>query len=316
MHTPSIREIDIERDASDLVALSREVTPTALVNVASFLHRMRTVPERSQAQAWVAEDNGHAIGRVDCFLSLFAPESRIAELRVTVRGDHRGRGIGSELYDVGLAHADAIGAEQLIAHFYENDAGVAFAAKRSFEQVRAETASAVDPRLVRDAPPASIDLRPLTTADPRLAYEVDMEATADMPATEPFEGMAYEEWEDHVLRHPLFVPEGSFVALVNGDAAAVSLIVSEPETGRASSMFTGTRRAYRGRGLARAVKLASFRWAAANGVTSMLTYNDATNAAMLAVNVRLGYEPLGRNVEWLKRRAGTAFSQEPRVPAT
>jgi GNAT superfamily N-acetyltransferase len=296
----SIREIDIERDASDLVALSREISPTALVNVASFLHRMRTVPERSQAQAWVAEDDGRVIGRVDCFLSLFAPESRIAELRVSVGGEHRGRGIGSKLYETGLAHADAIGAERLLATFHENDAGVAFAAKRGFEQVRAETQSVVDPRLVGDAPPADVDLRPLTSADPRLAYEVDMEATADMPSTEPFEGMSYEEWEDHVLRHPLFVPEGSFVALVDGDAAAVSLIICDPETGRASSMMTGTRRAYRGRGLARAVKLASFRWAAANGVTRMLTYNDATNAPMLAINTRLGYEPLGRNVEYLR----------------
>jgi len=66
------------------------------------------------------------------------------------------------------------------------------------------------------------------------------------------------------------------------------------------SMFTGTRRAYRGRGLALAVKLASINWAAANGITRLLTYNDATNAPMLAVNARLGYQPLGRRVEYLK----------------
>ena len=141
-----------------------------------------------------------------------------------------------------------------------------------------------------------------------------MEATADMPSTEPFDGMAYEEWEEHVLRHPLYVPEGSFVALVDGDAAAVSLIVSEPETRRASNMFTGTRRAYRGRGLALAVKLASFRWAAENGVTAMLTYNDATNAPMLAVNARLGYVPIGRRVEWLREPVETASSPAPPAP--
>jgi GNAT superfamily N-acetyltransferase len=311
----SIREIDIERDASDLVALTREVTPTAVINVASFIHRMHTVPERSRAQAWVAEDGGRVIGQVDCFLSLFAASSRMAGLRVSVRAEERGRGIGSELYEVGLAHAGAIGAEQLLAHFHENESGVAFAVRRGFEQVRAETESSVDPRLVAEAPPSGLELRPLTTADPRLAYEVDMEATADMPATEPFAGMPYAEWEDHVLRHPLFVPAGSFVAFVDGDVAAVSLIIADSETRRATSMFTGTRRAYRGRGLALAVKLASFRWAAANGITRMLTYNDASNAAMLAVNVRLGYEPIGRNVEYLKSVTETVSSSAQQAPA-
>ena len=140
----------------------------------------------------------------------------------------------------------------------------------------------------------------MTAVDPRLAYDVDMETTADMPSTEPFEGMAYEEWEEHVLRHPLFAPAGSFVALVDGEAAALSLLTADPESGRAMSWMTGTRRAYRGRGLALAVKLASIEWAAANGITRMLTFNDATNAPMLAVNRRLGYEPIGRRVEWLK----------------
>jgi RimJ/RimL family protein N-acetyltransferase len=65
-------------------------------------------------------------------------------------------------------------------------------------------------------------------------------------------------------------------------------------------MFTGTLRAYRGRGLARAAKLATTQWAAANGVRQIVTDNDETNAAMLAINRSLGYQPAGRKVDWLK----------------
>ena len=79
--------------------------------------------------------------------------------------------------------------------------------------------------------------------------------------------------------------------------------------------MTGTRRAYRGRGLALAVKLASIEWAAANGITRMLTFNDATNAPMLAVNRRLGYEPIGRRVELAQAAGGTASSPAPPAPA-
>jgi len=313
VHAPSIREIDLERDASDLVELTRQTSPTAVINVASLIHRLRTVPERSKAKAWVAEVDGRVVGRVDCFLSLFETESRIALVPVAVREEHRGRGIGSALYEIGLTHARSIGAEQLLVSFHENAAGVAFARSRGFEQVRAETESSLDPRRVQQLPPEGVDLRPLTAADPRDAYDVDMEATADMPSTEPFEGMAYEEWEGHVLRHPLFTAAGSFLAFVDGEAAALSLLTADAESGRAMNWMTGTRRAYRGRGLALAVKLASIHWAAANGITRMFTYNDATNAPMLAVNRRLGYEPLGRRVELLKE--GTASSQAQPAPA-
>ena len=102
MHAPSIREIDLERDASDLVELFREATPTAVMNVASLIHRLLTVPERLKAKAWVAEVDGRVVGRVDCFLSLFETESRIALVPVAVREEHRGRGIGSALYEIGL----------------------------------------------------------------------------------------------------------------------------------------------------------------------------------------------------------------------
>jgi GNAT superfamily N-acetyltransferase len=266
------------------------------MNVASLIHRLLTVPERLKAKAWVAE----VVGRVDCFLSLFETESRIALVPVAVREEHRGRGIGSALYEIGLTHARSIGAEQLLVSFHENAAGVAFARSRGFEQVRAETESSLDPRRVQGLPPEGVDLRPLTAADPRDAYNVDMEATADMPSIEPFDGMAYEEWEDHVLRHPLFTAAGSFLAFVDGEAAALSLLTAEAESGRAMNWMTGTRRAYRGRGLALAVKLASIHWAAANGITRLLTFNDATNASMLAVNRRLGYETMGRRVEYLR----------------
>ena len=67
-------------------------------------------------------------------------------------------------------------------------------------------------------------------------------------------------------------------------------------------MFTGTSRQHRGRGLARAVKLASTRWAAENGITQIVTTNDETNGSMLAVNRRLGYVPAGRRVEYLVER--------------
>jgi GNAT superfamily N-acetyltransferase len=294
----SIREIDIERDAVALTQLMLETQPTAVVNVASFVHRLRTVPERMRLRQWVAEVDGCVAGRADCSLTMFAEDSGIAQLLVAVRGDQRRHGIGSALYDIALEHAQLLDVDRLLANFHENEGGVAFAQARGFVLVRDETESELDPRTVDERPIG--DIRSISSIDPRLAYVIDVEATHDVPSTEPFDGMPYEEWEDHVLRHPLFTPEGSFVAFDRGDAAAVSLLIVDHETGRAANMFTGTRAAYRGRGHALAAKLASIEWAAANGVTKLVTYNDATNAPMLAVNTKLGYVPGGRRVEYLK----------------
>ena len=81
-----------------------------------------------------------------------------------------------------------------------------------------------------------------------------------------------------------------------------SLLLANFDWGRAVSMFTGTSREHRGRGLALAVKLASTRWAAENGIALLVTTNDEANASMLAVNRRLGYAPAGRRVEYLLDR--------------
>ncbi len=56
--------------------------------------------------------------------------------------------------------------------------------------------------------------------------------------------------------------------------------------------MTAVRRAWRGRGLAHALKAATIVWAIGAGLEALDTGNDIDNAPMRAVNRRLGYEPL------------------------
>jgi GNAT superfamily N-acetyltransferase len=305
---PSIREVEPERDAAAIVALEREAWPTIVTSPASWLHRERTIPERAHLRAWVAEDDGKIVGEGYALLTFFSERSETALVGVTVTASHRRQGLGARLYELASDHAGAIGGTSQLVKLYENDEGVAFARARGFSEVRAEAESAVDPRTVTGRPPAGVDLRTVADVDPRLVHAVDLEATLDMPSTAPVEDIPYDEWEQHVLQHPLFTAEGSFVAMVDGVAAAVSLILADRESGRATSMFTGTLSAYRGRGLARAVKLASIEWLVANGITQLVTTNDETNAPMLAINRRLGFRPAGRRVDYLRPAETTSAS--------
>jgi GNAT superfamily N-acetyltransferase len=312
MASMTIRELDLELDAAAVVPLIRATNPIAVMSVPSFVHRELSVPERAEGRSFVAEVDGRVVGFAESFRSLFATDPGIVVVGVAVAETHRRRRIGAALYDTALDHALALDATQLLVHFHETADGRAFVERRGFTEVRAETEAALDPQRVSERPQG--DVRPLSSIDPRLAYVIDMEATHDMPATEEFDAMPYDEWVGHVLDHPLLAPDGSFVVFDGGEAAALSLLTADRESGRAMSWMTGTRAAYRGRGLARQAKLASIAWAAANGITTMVTFNDETNAPMLAINRRLGYAPIGRRVEWLK--AGTASSPAPPAPAT
>ena len=92
--------------------------------------------------------------------------------------------------------------------------------------------------------------------------------------------------------------------MIDGRLAAISLLLANFQWARAVNMFTGTSREHRGRGLARAVKIASTRWAADNGITQLVTTNDETNASMLAINRRLGYAPRAGGSSTLIEREG------------
>jgi GNAT superfamily N-acetyltransferase len=296
----TIRELDPERDANDIVELLREASPLAVLSRESWLHRERTIPERAEPAGWVAEDGGKVVGTCWALRTFFSEGSTTALCRVTVRASHRRRGIGTELYERVLAHVAVLGSTKLQAGFTENDAGVAFATARGFREERTEAESVLDPRTVEELPAPDVDLRTVADVDPRLVYEADTEATRDMPSTETIDVISYEEWRGHVLDYPFFTTEGSYVAMVDGVAAAVSLLIADEESGRGANMFTGTQRAYRGRRLGLAVKLASIAWARSHGITQIATSNDETNAPMLAINRRLGYQPAGRRVEYLK----------------
>jgi GNAT superfamily N-acetyltransferase len=314
VHGTSIRELDPGRDAAAVVGLVQATDPFLVLTEESWAHRLRTVPERAEQRSWAAERGGQVVGYGYCFRNFFTEGSTSALGSVVVGEPHRRRGIGTALHERIAEHTATLGSATIVSHFFENPAGIAFARGLGYREARAEQESVLDPRTVVERPPAELDLRPVRDVDPRHLYDVDMTATRDVPLLEPVDHIPYSEWEDHVLRHPLFTTEGSFLAYVDGVAAAVSMLVVSHESGRAANMFTGTLREFRGRGLGRAVKLASIAWAAENGITAMATTNDERNGPMLAINRRLGYVPAGRRVDYLKGE--TASGPAPPAPAT
>src|SRR6266511_1431693 len=84
-----------------------------------------------------------------------------------------------------------------------------------------------------------------------------------------------------------FIERRGFQATRRSIVSALDLrSASPPESELPGSLTLSLRR------LARLAKSAAMRWSRSNGIESILTNNDAENAPILAINGRLGYQPV------------------------
>jgi GNAT superfamily N-acetyltransferase len=110
------------------------------------------------------------------------------------------------------------------------------------------------------------------------------------------------EWKWDELGHPNLSLEGSFAVLDGEQPVSLGFLTVDPERRIAYNLLTATLPGYRRRGLALLVKLATARWAAANGIERLLTENDRENIPMLELNDSLGYRPLYDQGIWVLER--------------
>jgi len=122
----------------------------------------------------------------------------------------------------------------------------------------------------------------------------------DAPHTFPILTETFENFMERVSRpdRPL---DRFWVARDGERAVALSYLLFPPVRGTVWTGFTCCDPEYRGRGLARAVKLQSLAQAIELGIPAVFTDNDSTNAPMLHINETLGYQRRPGFVSFVKR---------------
>ena len=95
---------------------------------------------------------------------------------------------------------------------------------------------------------------------------------------------------DEWLHDEATLPEGSFVALADGEIVGYSGLMAHDNEGVAEDGLTVVARAWRRRGLGKALKQRELAWAQQAGFHEVVTWTQRGNDAMRAVNERLGYE--------------------------
>lgn len=134
----------------------------------------------------------------------------------------------------------------------------------------------------------------------RKLFDLNTVAMADVP----FPGgarpqMTYENWRSMMLEGPTADPAGIFIAKLGNEYVGLTAL-ELPESGPAITGTTGVLPEHRGRGVAMALKLLSFRYARKRGYREVRAHNDTANPPILRMNEKLGYHRLPGWLTWEK----------------
>jgi len=307
----SFRLADLQ---TDLAALARLLS---LVSIDPYTaedvnERWQGLDEETRFAHLAVDEQGQGIGMAELGRNAWTPPG-VLRLTLIVDPAWRNQGIGSQLFSDGFEVARAKGARCLESMLRDDDPhSLHFAGRRGYRLDRHIFDSTLDLTTFEEQPFVErleraqaagfrfftlADLEPLSEEVQRKLYELNRVTALDNPANNG-NFLPFEEFRKEVLEASWFRPDGQILAAQDERWVGLAAVAWYPQAGYAYNAFTGVDRAYRGQGLALALKLLAVRCARQYGAPCLRTSNDSRNAPMLAINRKLGYQPL-RGVCWM-----------------
>lgn len=121
-------------------------------------------------------------------------------------------------------------------------------------------------------------------------YDLYVETSKDNPGQ--FGSLPdFPQWRKEALPEDRSQEKWVFIALDGDDFVGVSTLFSTEEKGVMYTDYTGVKSNYRGRGIAKALKLLSMQTAINEGAHTLTTDTEAGNTVMQKLNIGLGYQP-------------------------
>ena len=286
------RPLQDENDLDSVVGILNAVYPDDPITAHEFVAWGEQARERSDL---VAEEDGTIVGVARTFFESRRPNPWV---HIWVPTAERRRGIGSTLFGKASAWARSKGYAGFEAWVREDaEESIAFAGGLGFEETGRERGLTLDLTAI-EAPvvqaPPGIELT--TWAErPEVApglHEVWAEAAVDIPGEEDEVVEPFEDWLRNDMQSAGDRAEGIFVALAGNEVvgyAKFHFSAAQPTT--VHHDMTGVKRAWRGRGIASALKATQIRWAKEHGYEELRTSNEERNAPIRKLNKRFGYQP-------------------------
>lgn len=295
----SIRSLDADRDIHALTAFLRQVQrepPTqervrAILTAALPLHRLTAI----------TRVDGTFVGY--CSLTRLASDpTNQAQLWIATHPDYRRQKIATALYDDASAVLASYQITNLRSRVEEQDApGLAFAHHNGFTVARHLVRCTLDLQSfdatalqgsIHAAQAHGITFTTLamlgdTSIHRQRIYTLNKVTAADIPGRGPF--YSFDEYEEQRFGHAGYRADGVIVALKQEELVGFTQVSLDEQERIASQEMTGVLRTYRGQQIAQALKLSGIRYAQEQQMTRIITFNDATNLPILAINRKLGY---------------------------
>lgn len=296
-------------------ALSPHLPP---MSIERFRHyeEASTLHPQSLHERYVAERGGQIVGGFIVERMWWVDKPGGYWAHISIDRSHWHQGVGSRLYTALTERLAELDATRIYSQVREDiPESQRFAERRGFvttgrsdrmsrlavRSANLEGYEGVEERLARDG------IRIVTLAqiglddDPFLhaLHEVTDNSARDIPSSEKYTSSPYELWYRDEIEGPGKSPHSIFIAVDGNRPVGVAFMERDSDT-TAGNDYTGVDRDYRGRGIARALKYRTIEWARANGIEYIYTGNDVDNQRMLAINIRLGYEPLPSSQEVVK----------------
>jgi RimJ/RimL family protein N-acetyltransferase len=278
----AVRKAETAADLDAWIRVRRAVAPNESAwTVAQFRERVK-----AERLVLVAELDGTIAG---AGLGDRSDTAGRAFVAARVLPGVRRRGVGTTLLRELGVHALSLDVREAVAHVDGHDGGsVAFARRFGFEEVDRQVEQVRVLGGEPEPPPRPDGVEVFTIAQrPELlaeAYELALQGFADMATDRPAT-VSHDDW----IEEEATLPEGSFVALADGEIVAYCGLCGHDNHGVAEDGLTVVRRDWRRRGLATALKRRELAWAAEQGLREVVTWTQDGNEGMRRVNQSLGY---------------------------
>lgn len=300
---PHVRPFE-EHDYPAIAAVLREAWPDEAHSETGLREDDRHAPEIKWGRL-LAELDGQVVGmgHYTQFEGMYHPQKFAAW--ITVDPAFRSRGIGKALYQAVLEALEPHKPISILSSTREDQPhALAWLKKLGFVEKMKYWESRLDVQSFDLAPwlgkieaveAAGFALKSLKEleADPlhrQKLYDLWLEARLDVPRPDALSEIRFEDYCKWVFESSYYLPEGHFVAIDKSTDQYVALSTLWKTDGDyLQTGLTGTRRAYRRKGLALALKLKGIQLAQTLGIREIRTGNEAGNRAMLSINEALGF---------------------------
>lgn len=208
----------------------------------------------------------------------------------------RRRGVGSALHGALSEHVRDLDKNALQLEVPEQDAeAIAFFRKRGYVEIERQKALELDLTALEPEPrqpPRGVEIfswaaRPDLTPG---MYELYREASADIPGLDAEAGWTSAEWRVRELERPSRRYDLSFLAVADGDVVGYATLDVFPAGGFHG--LTAVARAWRRRGVGRALKRSQIAAAKQAGLAKLFTESEERNEPMRRLNEELGFRPI------------------------